>query len=59
LRWWYILLLVLIIPVGFGIQEGRREKNSLLVYRSLAALLLILLGVVALWLTSLMLAMMN
>jgi ligand-binding sensor domain-containing protein len=59
LRWWYILLLVLIIPVGFGIQEGRREKNSLLVYRSLAALLIILLGVVALWLTSLMLAMMN
>jgi ligand-binding sensor domain-containing protein len=59
LRWWYILLLVLIIPVGFGIQEGRREKNNPLLYGSSAALLLIILGLVALWLISLMLSMMN
>jgi hypothetical protein len=59
LRWWYILLLVLIIPVGFGIQEARREKNRTLLYGASVALLLILLGLVALWLTAAMLAMMN
>ncbi|HEY3474320.1 MAG TPA: two-component regulator propeller domain-containing protein, partial [Anaerolineales bacterium] len=38
LRWWYILLLVLTIPVGIGIQKGSREKNRLLLYGSSAML---------------------
>ena len=59
MRWWYILLLVLTIPVGFGIQEGSREKDRLLLYGSSAALILIILGLLALWLTSLMMAWMN